>query len=756
MSVKIGYETLAERTGVTVASAQPATTNPADNAVDWLPFDFYQPDTISPMFAPDILDLSLLKGSGSAGTSIRTTTGTVIDNLDILQTAAIDRHRVSGARNDGSTYFDTDASGLDVHPSKTINGVKTYVTHPNWPASIAVVVGDTINLDGYWHTATVAGTTAATAPTINTTIGGTFTDGGVTWRNDGYYSDIALLVEGAGTNLLSYSEQFDNAYWTKGATTITANATTAPDGSTTADLIIEDNTTDFHRAFHTMTVTSGVSVTIRRFVKKRDHDWYAIQIGNIANSMAWFNVTTEQWGTVQAAVTGKSAEDYGNGWWLLSVTATSTGTNSSNDGWWCASDAVGSFAGDGVSGGYIWGAQLEESAVPTSYIPTTTAAVTRATEQGNINWPQLANIDITQGTMVIGVKFGYDESLNPSSSGNRGVVSLNGTSTSGLLHTWSSFKGYDGTNAPQVNNPAWLAGDVIYLAMRWDVSTLKFQVGYLWASKFGQSWIWGTETAFDGALHNSDPIQLFISQFGPVGLRFLHIYDNQLGSDGTASRDAIEALYGQGPVTTSIKQTHASAQSCDYIALAKHDLFTLGARVSVEYSADDSTYSVALAATTLADDGVFFQSFAVQSAKYWRVTFDRSDGAQIRPSIGIMALGTAFDTGEFPQIGFTPPLIDGDAGNTSISMDGTWLGKSIRRKALDMSFTFKLLSPAWVRANWTPFMAHAQAKPFIVSWDDVNYPSDAVMAWVEKKMPMPKYSDVAFNDVSLRLKGVLE
>jgi len=204
-----------------------------------------------------------------------------------------------------------------------------------------------------------------------------------------------------------------------------------------------------------------------------------------------------------------------------------------------------------------------------------------------------------------------------------------------------------------------------------------------------------------------------------------------------------------------LKLSHASAQSCDYIALAKHDLFTLGARVSVEYSADDATYSTALAATTLADDGVFFQSFTVQSAKYWRITFDRADAGVIQPSIGIMALGTAFDTSELPQIGFTPPLIDGDAGNTSISMDGTWLGKSIRKKALDMSFDFRLLSPAWVRTNWTPFMTHAQAKPFIISWDDVNYPSDAVMAWVEKKMPMPKYSDAAFNDVSLRLKAVL-
>jgi hypothetical protein len=56
-----------------------------------------------------------------------------------------------------------------------------------------------------------------------------------------------FLIEEQRTNLLTYSEQFDNAAWTKGNTTISANAATAPDGQTTADKLVEDSATTAQR-----------------------------------------------------------------------------------------------------------------------------------------------------------------------------------------------------------------------------------------------------------------------------------------------------------------------------------------------------------------------------------------------------------------------------------------------------------------------------------------------------------------------------
>lgn len=50
-------------------------------------------------------------------------------------------------------------------------------------------------------------------------------------------------LEATKTNLVGYSEQFDNAAWTKARSSITANLATAPDGTATADKLVEDTTT---------------------------------------------------------------------------------------------------------------------------------------------------------------------------------------------------------------------------------------------------------------------------------------------------------------------------------------------------------------------------------------------------------------------------------------------------------------------------------------------------------------------------------
>ena len=61
---------------------------------------------------------------------------------------------------------------------------------------------------------------------------------------------VGLLIEESRTNLLTYSEQFDNAVWTKSNASITANAIIAPDGTLTADKLVEDGVTkEFDRIF---------------------------------------------------------------------------------------------------------------------------------------------------------------------------------------------------------------------------------------------------------------------------------------------------------------------------------------------------------------------------------------------------------------------------------------------------------------------------------------------------------------------------
>jgi hypothetical protein len=188
----------------------------------------------------------------------------------------------------------------------------------------------------------------------------------------------SLLVEPQRTNLVSYSEEFSNAYWFKNAVTISANSTTAPNGILTADSIVENtaNTDHYVSTAGSLTLTNA-PYTSSAYFKKAGRDWVNLSLYNGTDSKAaWFNINTGTLGTVQSGLTA-AITDVGNGWYRCSITRTmSTGIN------YCGiapqiADNGGTYLGNGLTAIYVWGAQLEAGSYPTSYIPTTSASVTR-------------------------------------------------------------------------------------------------------------------------------------------------------------------------------------------------------------------------------------------------------------------------------------------------------------------------------------------------------------------------------------------
>jgi hypothetical protein len=188
----------------------------------------------------------------------------------------------------------------------------------------------------------------------------------------------SLLVEPAATNLLLRSEEFDNAYWTKTLSTITANATTAPNAAVTSDKFIEDTSTGAHRLQSSfLTIASGAVHTFSVFAKKSERT--KLRLFDVIINSGWdFNIDNgtllAQYGV--AAITPK-IENYGNGWFRCSITFTSTSTNA-RFAFDLLNDAGNnSYLGNGTSGLFLWGAQAETGSVATSYIPTTAATATR-------------------------------------------------------------------------------------------------------------------------------------------------------------------------------------------------------------------------------------------------------------------------------------------------------------------------------------------------------------------------------------------
>lgn len=216
-----------------------------------------------------------------------------------------------------------------------------------------------------------------------------------------------LLIEEARTNLLTYSEQFDNAAWTKTRSSITANAATAPDGSTTADKIVEDATASNSHfiAGPVVSTVSGTAYSLPIFIKSAERSWVFIT-GHSSSFgsgvFAFFNAATGAVGTTAGCTA--TCTPVGNGWFRASITATATVTGSQvayqlN---LTTGDATYSHTGDGTSGLYIWGAQIEAGAFATSYIPTVASQVTRAADVASMtgaNFSQWYRAD--EGTFVV-------------------------------------------------------------------------------------------------------------------------------------------------------------------------------------------------------------------------------------------------------------------------------------------------------------------------------------------------------------------
>jgi hypothetical protein len=202
----------------------------------------------------------------------------------------------------------------------------------------------------------------------------------------------SILVEPQRTNLLTYSEQFENANWVKINSTITANATTSPDGNTNADELFDNSTNGVHRVQQSITIANTTNYTFTCYGKKNTLNHIILKIFDGTTDFATlFNLNT---GTVVSSVgTVTASIELFNTYYRCRFTFTSTNTNAialillSNG----TIDGVGnsSYVGSGQSV-YIWGAQLEQGAYPTSYIPTTSASVTR-------------NADVISKTGITGV-----------------------------------------------------------------------------------------------------------------------------------------------------------------------------------------------------------------------------------------------------------------------------------------------------------------------------------------------------------------
>lgn len=303
-------------------------------------------------------------------------------------------------RGSGATYFGSDGLIHGVDTSATSNsigtGSKTFTLSASAGQDQLYKTGDAVEASNGSNS--MVGTVTSYTPSTQNLVcnitsitgSGTFTSWRIGYRGPRFDHNPAnpticrgLLIEEGRTNLCLQSENL-STIWTGSGRTISPNSDTAPDGATTADKIVENTSTGFHGASQSVTTVSGSTYIGSIFLKASGRNFAMIYTGVGAGSGRYISIPADGTGSVLGNYNANNAtvtlQYLNNGWYRATIIIVASSTSSSFEIYTSTNGTTASFTGDGTSGILAWGGQIELGSLATSYIPTTTIALSRSAD----------------------------------------------------------------------------------------------------------------------------------------------------------------------------------------------------------------------------------------------------------------------------------------------------------------------------------------------------------------------------------------
>jgi hypothetical protein len=411
-------------------------------------------------------------------------------------------------------------------------------------------------------------------PTVNGAVD-TFISG---LKTDGIYSKMKAVYPFAtdNRNLLSYTEDFTNGYWSGQDSSILANATTAPNGTVTADRVTDNTVNSYHGIIMTTSInaTSGVTYTSSIYAKYNGRN-IQLTYDTAAFGAAQYANFDLQNGVLGSVVGGTATiTSAGDGWYRcsFSATATSTGTNNKiyplliNS---LSSTRAQSFIGDAVSGAFIWGIQMETGSTATTYQPMLGSQQSYIANQFKYNMINPQDDDSAfrlvfnggwthspQGALPNGVNAYADTKLIPSSvlSQNSTHIAsyIRNTSQGALLGTDSAFR-------------LWIAPNFNGTQKYVEINSGATTVPSLTVSNAVGLWIGNRILSTESKLYNNSSLN-YTAISPSAGLNTLPIYISARNSSGAANYSSSQTAFatiGDGLTDTEAANLYTRVQNLE-------------------------------------------------------------------------------------------------------------------------------------------------------------------------------------------------